>query len=209
VQGRKLKVDYSHEGNAAEAAELEASGGGVYSSQAALLEEGDGIPAGLGVDDPISRTLAAVKPGQLFDIIVHMKQLVMADAGKAAEILHQAPQHSYAIFQALLLMNLVDTSILTQAISGGAPAPPPPPPPPPVAAPPKPPVAVPTPPPVPPQPPMQQQQMPSPLMGLPEDQKLALMRQVMSLTPEQIGALPPAQQGAILDLRQKLLSGQL
>src|SRR5690606_2002947 len=109
VQGRKLKVDYSHEGNAAEAAELEASGGGLYSNQAAVLEEGDGIPPGLGVDDPISRTLAAVKPGQLFDIIVHMKQLVMADAGKAAEILHQAPQHSYAIFQALLLMNLLAT----------------------------------------------------------------------------------------------------
>ena len=58
-----------------------------------------------------------------------MKSLVATDPLKATELLRQAPQLSYAVFQALLLMNLVDTSVLTQVIESAAPvvqAPPPP-----------------------------------------------------------------------------------
>lgn len=40
----------------------------------------------------------------------------MADPGKATELLNQAPQLSYAIFQALLLMGLVDANALQSGI---------------------------------------------------------------------------------------------
>ena len=64
-----------------------------------------------------------------------MKALVTQDPLKATELLRQAPQLSYAIFQALLLMDLVDTGVLTQVIEGVSAAAPPPPPPPPMPAP--------------------------------------------------------------------------
>jgi cleavage stimulation factor subunit 2 len=37
--------------------------------------------------------------------------------------------------------------------------------------------------------------------------KAALIQQVLSLTPEQIAALPPAEQGQIILLRQQLMTG--
>lgn len=45
-----------------------------------------------------------------------MKTLATTDPSKATELLHQAPQLSYAIFQALLLMGLVSTDALTSVV---------------------------------------------------------------------------------------------
>lgn len=51
-----------------------------------------------------------------------MKSLVTTDQGKAIELLRQAPQLSYAIFQALLLMGLVSTDSLASVVdAAGAP----------------------------------------------------------------------------------------
>jgi cleavage stimulation factor subunit 2 len=151
-----------------------------------------------------------------------MKALVTTDPIKATELLRQAPQLSYAIFQALLLMNLVDTSVLTQVIENASPA---------AAAvaassaapgsssasnvvnpyaasvaayqPPA--TATPTPAPQayaaitpaappPPPPPVVQQ----------DPQRAVLIQQVLSLTPEQIGALPADQQNQIMMLKHQL-----
>lgn len=228
VQGRKLKVDFSHEGNAQEMDnyyEAGAQAGGMMGGgmgAGAPQQQGRGglpplppgvqLPPNVSAPDAISRTLQTLPSQQLFDIIVQMKQLVTTDPGKAVELLRQAPQLSYAVFQALLLMNIVDTSILTQVIETNQPAAPPPPPvaptpvqAPPVVAPPIPqnpygmpqPAAVPT--------------YPTPQPAAPvetDPQRLALIQQVLSLTAEQIAALPPDQQQIISMLKARLMAGQ-
>lgn len=196
-------------------------GGGGGASQLPQLPQGVDIPAGLNAPDAISRTLSALPPPQLLEILGQMKSLVATEPLKATELLRQAPQLSYAIFQALLLMNLVDTSVLTQVIENAAApaaapvvaaAPPPPPPQPPVV-----PVQapqqysayhpVPTPPQgyAPPPPPPQQTQQPGVVHADP--QKAALIQQVLSLTPEQIGLLPADQQSQIMMLKHQILAG--
>lgn len=238
IMGRKLRVDFSHEGNAPDDMDpmsMTMSGGGGPpqpppgggSTPLPPLPPGVEMPAGLSAPDAISRTLSALSPPQLLDILSQMKTLVATEPQKAMELLRQAPQLSYAIFQALLLMNLVDTSVLTQVIeNAGAPAaaapppvPPPPPPPPPQqsATPVQVPVQVPVPPaqayagyaptppqgyvPPPPPPPPQAQ------AGVQDPAKAALIQQVLSLTPEQIGALPADQQSQIMMLKHQILAG--
>ncbi|MCJ1369676.1 hypothetical protein MMC20_000888 [Loxospora ochrophaea] len=80
------------------------------------LPVGVDLQPGLTCPDAISKTLSTLPPPQLLDILSQMKGLVMADPAKATELLKQAPQLSYAIFQALLLMGLVDTSVLSQVV---------------------------------------------------------------------------------------------
>ncbi|KAG0125499.1 hypothetical protein HOY82DRAFT_630732 [Tuber indicum] len=209
IMGRKLRVDFSHEGSATEGMGMDdimtqASGSGVLPA----LPPGADLPAGLNAPDAISRTLSALQPPQLLDILGQMKALVTTDPLKATELLRQAPQLSYAIFQALLLMNLVDTSVLTQVIENAA-APSQPLPasasttssayvPPPAVP------AAPTPP--------QQQQSPytpAPAQAaiVADPQRAALIQQVLSLTPEQIGALPADQQSQIMLLKHQLAAG--
>lgn len=271
IMGRKLRVDFSHEGSATEGMGMDdimSSVGGVagpitstpinapnttatsaastsgIGAQAGgsgvlpALPPGADLPAGLNAPDAISRTLSALQPPQLLDILGQMKALVTTDPIKATELLRQAPQLSYAIFQALLLMNLVDTSVLTQVIENAAapsqPLPasasiapsavagivPPPPPPPPqqqqqqaaaaaaaYASQYVPPPAV----PAAPTPPQQQQSAytPAPAQAaiVADPQRAALIQQVLSLTPEQIGALPADQQSQIMLLKHQLAAG--
>jgi cleavage stimulation factor subunit 2 len=55
-----------------------------------------------------------------------MKSLTTSDPAKATELLQQAPQLSYAIFQALLLMGLVSTDALSSVVEAAAAQPAPP-----------------------------------------------------------------------------------
>jgi cleavage stimulation factor subunit 2 len=163
------------------------------------LPAGVDIPAGISAPDAISATLKQLQPPQLLEILGQMKTLVSQDPMKATELLRQAPQLSYAIFQALLLMNLVDTSVLTQVIEGPAAAPAPPP----QAAPQY--YATPTPAPQPVVAPPQ----PAPVQVAPQvqdPQRQQLLQSVMHLTPEQIAAFPPEQQQQIMYLKQTLLA---
>ncbi|KAK6528141.1 hypothetical protein TWF281_009392 [Arthrobotrys megalospora] len=206
IMGRKLRVDFSHEGDkdaqdgyeppAAGNSRGNAAGGSAAnagsSSGASLLPQlppGADVPANLEAPDMISKTLETLPPAQLLDVISQMKQLALSDPAKCMELLRKAPQLCYAIFQALLLMNLVDPSILSQVIESSSAAtntaPPPqqqyqPPPPP-----------------------------PQPAQPAMDPQKAALVQQVMSLTPDQIATLPPDQQAAILQLRQQIMSGSI
>ncbi|KFY64069.1 hypothetical protein V496_03502 [Pseudogymnoascus sp. VKM F-4515 (FW-2607)] len=139
IMNRKLRVDFSNDG-----AEDETSAPTGYqhpplplngvpvpppgmappngSSTLPPLPQGIDLPPGLTCPDSISRTLNTLPPSQLLDVLSQMKSLVTTDQGKAIELLRQAPQLSYAIFQALLLMGLVSTDSLASVVdAAGAP----------------------------------------------------------------------------------------
>ncbi|RAO71853.1 uncharacterized protein BHQ10_007865 [Talaromyces amestolkiae] len=168
------------------------------------LPPGVEIPPHLDCPNAISQTLSQLPPNQLLDVLSQMKSLAVADPGRATELLRTAPQLAYAIFQALLLMNLVDYSTLGSVVeqaSQAAPAPAAasalyqpystvpaqvstPPvqsspfaPPPPAAAP---------------------QQIPG---------QEELLQQVLSMPQSQIDALPPLERSQIMMLRQQLMQG--
>src|SRR4051812_12763072 len=84
------------------------------------LPTGIDLPPGLTCPDAISRTLNTLPPAQLLDVLSQMKTLTSTDAAKATELLHQAPQLSYAIFQALLLMGLVSTEALSSVVEAAS-----------------------------------------------------------------------------------------
>lgn len=186
------------------------------------LPIGVDLPPGLTCPDAISRTLNTLPPSQLLDVLSQMKTLTSTDPAKATELLHQAPQLSFAIFQALLLMGLVSPSALEGVVEAAVAQPstiPPPqqsygvPPPgsyPPGFPPPPPHMAgqlgmqVGTPPvqvqhayPPPPQraPPPQQ----APPQVLPDAE--ALIQQVMAMPQELIDQLPPAERAQIMQIR--------
>ena len=76
------------------------------------LPPGTELPPGLTAPDAISRTLSAMPAPQLLDVLSQMKGLAAQEPQKATQLLEQAPQLSYAIFQALILLGLVDTNII-------------------------------------------------------------------------------------------------
>lgn len=93
------------------------------------LPPGRDLPPGVTCTDAISRTLNTLPPAQLLDILSSMKQLASTDPARATELLNQAPQLSYAVFQALLLMGLVSPEAINAVLEPGAnPAPSAPPP---------------------------------------------------------------------------------
>lgn len=99
------------------------------------LPPGVNLPPGVSAVDSISQTLAAMPPGQLLDIMSQMKvrcgpsscrgrggegadstrgtqALVTTSPYDARALLQSNPQLSYALFQAMLMMNIVDPAIL-------------------------------------------------------------------------------------------------
>lgn len=109
------------------------------------LPPGVNLPPGVSAVDSISQTLAAMPPGQLLDIMSQMKvrcgpsscrgrggeradstrgtqALVTTSPYDARALLQSNPQLSYALFQAMLMMNIVDPAILNVRL----PTPPPP-----------------------------------------------------------------------------------
>lgn len=93
------------------------------------LPAGIDLPPGVSCPDAISRTLNILPPSQLLDVLSQIKNLVQTDTPRAIELLRQAPQLSYAIFQALLLMGLVSTDALASVVeqhAAAAPIPAPP-----------------------------------------------------------------------------------
>lgn len=223
VMGRKLRVDWSNDNGAGDAAPV------GYTSQPTNGQPDIPVPQQStmlpplppGVDpapdltcpEAISRTLSTLPPSQLLDILSQMKALVMAEPAKATELLRQAPQLSYAIFQSLLLLNLVDSNILSeiieQATAAAAPAAPAPQP-----TPIQPPVQqqrqfqgyAPHPVPTPPVP--QQQYQPAPPVAPPQMSPEELFRAVMAMPQHQIDALPPDQRMQILAARQMMAAQQ-
>lgn len=237
IMGRKLRVDYSNENGAGDNAPSnppqaqppmpyqpmngQAPESAQQSSALPPLPPGADLAPNLTCADSISRTLSTLPAPQLLDILSQMKGLVMTDPAKATELLRQAPQLAYAIFQSLLLMQLVDPATLTSLVEAtAAPAQVAQPPPvqqqpqhvarPPMnypgypqqASTPQPPAHMPQPyaQPVPPQP------QPTPQQQPPVDQS-AMYAQIMALTPEQINGLPLDYRNQVMQLRQILGAG--
>lgn len=222
IMGRKIRVDWPHNNEKdsvppdySQTAQLTGQDGQTGQQPSAPLPPlppGVEVPPHLDCPNAISQTLSSLPPNQLLDVLSQMKSLAMTDPARATELLRQAPQLAYAIFQALLLMNLVDYSTLgavveqaTQPTAAAAPSAPPP------AQAFQPFSAVPgqisTPPmvntPFAPQPATQaapQQQVPSQ-----ED----LLQQVLSMPQSAIDALPPMERSQIMLLRQQLMQGAM
>lgn len=226
LNGRTLRVDYSndndkgnrgggdrnqdHDRGAASTANFSMPGSGAPPPDALpQLPPGVQLPAGLTAPDAISQTLSQIEPAQLLDILTQMKTLATTEPARATALLAQAPQLGYAIFQALLLMRLVDTNILTTLIQQAPQqAPPPQQQPqypagyPPYGAPP--PVPQGFPPGYAPTPPVQQQTYQPPPQAAPQGQDPAqLMQTVLALTREQIMGLDEGSRNQILALRQQ------
>ncbi|GAP83406.1 putative RNA recognition domain-containing protein [Rosellinia necatrix] len=138
IMGRKLRVDYSTEGrvdgddNTNAPTNYGQATNGVSHSTAQPqstgslppLPPGKELPPGMTATDAISRTLNTLPPSQLLDILSQMKSLATTDPARATELLAQAPQLSYAIFQALLLMGLVSPEAIQSVLDTSAAAPP-------------------------------------------------------------------------------------
>ncbi|KAL1893758.1 hypothetical protein Sste5346_006261 [Sporothrix stenoceras] len=147
VMGRKLRVDFSNEGHDED---MPASMGGsnTYNGPGAAansnnngpasvpmavsssngggsslppLPPGKDIPPGASATDEISRVLRTLPPTQLLDVLTQMKTLATNEPARATELLAQAPQLAYAVFQALLLMDLVSPEAI-QAVVEATPA---------------------------------------------------------------------------------------
>ena len=194
------------------------------------LPPGTDVPQGLTTPDVISKTLTTLPPEQLLGILSEMKGLATTDPVKATELLNRSPQLSYALFQALLLLNLVDSKVLGQVVEQATAQPPVPQPqapppqqqpqygqqPPPQFAPPPPPHALP--------PHLQQQPQQLPHMPTPPIQtqpyqqppqvrppagagqsQEELIKMVMAMSQQQIDALQPGEREQVMALRQALM----
>ncbi|OTA69282.1 hypothetical protein K449DRAFT_321742 [Hypoxylon sp. EC38] len=227
IMGRKLRVDYSTEGrvdgddsNSSSAIPAQPTNGASHAAAQPVpagslppLPPGKELPPGISATDAISKTLNTLPPSQLLDILAQMKTFATTDPNRATELLQQAPQLSYAVFQALLLMGLVSPEAIHSVIDTSA-APPPaqqlPPgyPPaytgtttvtPPVAAPYAPPAtATPQAPYAPP--------VASAPVAAPQQDPESLMQAVMSLPQETIDQLPDAERQQILALRASFMA---
>ncbi|PKY01332.1 hypothetical protein P168DRAFT_273527 [Aspergillus campestris IBT 28561] len=221
IMGRKIRVDWPHNNEKdsvppdysqpAPNVQLQGQDGqsGAQQQSAPLppLPPGVELPPHLDCPNAISQTLSSLAPNQLLDVLSQMKSLSMADPVRAAELLRQAPQLSYAMFQAMLLMNLVDYStlgsVVEQAAQPAAAAPPP------AAQPFQPFSAVPG------------QVSTPPMVGTPFAAPAAapaapsmpgqeeLLQQVLSMPQAAIDALPPMERSQIMVLRQQLMQGAM
>ncbi|KAI1333286.1 hypothetical protein F5Y16DRAFT_355331 [Xylariaceae sp. FL0255] len=216
IMGRKLRVDYSTEGRVdGDDSNTSSLGYGQTTNGAASqqvpagalppLPAGKELPLGMTATDAISRTLNTLPPSQLLDILSQMKSLATADPARATELLTQAPQLSYAIFQALLLMGLVSPEAIQSVLetSAAPPAMPQPPAMPNYAAP-----ATSTPPASAAYAPPQASYAPPPAANAAAGQQdpEALMHAVMNLPQQMIDQLPEAERQQILALRANFMA---
>ncbi|KAG0165826.1 hypothetical protein DFQ28_007424 [Apophysomyces sp. BC1034] len=174
--------------------------------------------------DEISKVLASMNSQELFTLMSQMKQMSFERPQFTREFLTSNPQVAYALFQAMVMMNIVDPNIITRMMSG---APATPAPTPVVNVPPVAPVAPIAPvapvaqqfpvqqPQIPPQrPPMMANPVPPVTAPAPEatvdakEHQKALLMQVLQLTDEQINELHPQHRDQIRQLKAQLVMSQ-
>ena len=128
IDGRKIRVDWPHNNekdsvptNYDQTAAPPADGFQPPAPNALPpLPPGIDLPPNLRCTEAISQTLSALPPPQLLDVLTQMKALAISDPTRATSLLKTAPQLAYAIFQALILMNLVDPKVLAQVVEQAA-----------------------------------------------------------------------------------------
>ncbi|KTW32669.1 uncharacterized protein T551_00154 [Pneumocystis jirovecii RU7] len=192
INGRQLRVDFAESDPAQDNNRRQQQSSVQHEEPSLQQNKSDILPPlpqgtmpqpGISVIDAISRTLSTLPPLQLLDIISQLKALVHINPEQAHALLLQSPQLSYAVFQAMLMMNLVEASVLQRVVaSTGLPQPS--------------------------QPSQasntsytQSQQ------NISEQQKAAIYAQVMSLTDAQINTLPADTRNQILLLKQQIAMG--
>jgi len=106
-------------------------GGGSGGDWLSSLSRGTPLPPGMNCMDAISQTVASIRPGQMMEILAAMKSFILDQPDKARTLLTAHPQLAYALFQALLVNQIVDPVILHRMIAataqnaaGSAPPPP-------------------------------------------------------------------------------------
>ena len=220
IDGRKIRVDWPHN-NEKDSVPTNYDQAGVpptdglnAAAASALppLPPGVDLPPSLRATDAISQTLSTLPPPQLLDVLTQMKGLAISDPARATSLLKTAPQLSYAIFQALILMNLVDPKVLAQVVEQAARPPQPVAAPPPQAMPqqypgyhpqmmpgqmpPRPPPQQYAPPPIP-----QQQPPPPPQAQLTQEQ---MIQHILSMDQRTIDAYPAGERAQIMQLRASM-----
>jgi cleavage stimulation factor subunit 2 len=127
IDGRKIRVDWPHNNEKDsvptnyDQASMPSDGlNAAAASALPPLPPGVDLPPNLRATDAISQTLSTLPPPQLLDVLTQMKGLAISDPARATSLLKTAPQLSYAIFQALILMNLVDPKVLAQVVEQAA-----------------------------------------------------------------------------------------
>ncbi|KAI9496065.1 hypothetical protein BDB00DRAFT_869967 [Zychaea mexicana] len=145
-------------------------------------------PPGSGTSvDEISKVLASMSSQDLFTLMTHMKQMSFDRPGFTREFLGSNPQVAYALFQAMVMMNIVDPNIITRIMSNPTGA---------TQSPVAPPSAPTQPVPQPMQPPMpmpqqQQPQQPQPLPQPPQQQQQQQHQQPQHLPPQMAPQMTP------------------
>lgn len=86
------------------------------------LPTGINLPPGVDAADSITQTLGTMPAERLLDILGQMKSLVTTSPDQARGLLNSNPQLTYALFQAMILMKVVDQSVLQRMIQPAAPA---------------------------------------------------------------------------------------
>ncbi|KAK4230565.1 hypothetical protein QBC38DRAFT_469079 [Podospora fimiseda] len=140
IMGRKLRVDFSNEtgndddkdGTAPQSYAAPSNGNAPIAAPAPTasssllppLPKGTELNPGQSAFETINQTLQTLSPAQLLDILQSMKQLATNDPARAIELLDKAPQLSYAIFQALLIMGLVPPEAIHSVLEPGSAIPP-------------------------------------------------------------------------------------
>lgn len=76
------------------------------------LPPGVHLPKGTTALDFITNTLAKMPPAQLMEVLAQMKAFIITHQEQARQLLVKHPQFAYALFQALVLNNIVDPAIL-------------------------------------------------------------------------------------------------
>jgi len=91
--------------------------GGDWLSQ---VPRGKPLQSGMTSMDAISQVVADIRPGQMMDILGAMKSFILDQPDRARTLLTAHPQLAYALFQALLVHQIVDPQILHRMIAATA-----------------------------------------------------------------------------------------
>lgn len=192
VNGRNLRIDFAENETARDGSgqsrPAAPSGGGSFAPapmaavpHASLPAAADpAIPSGPPPStEAINATLSMMPPTQLLEILTQMKSLVHANPDQARRLFLSNPQLSYAIFQALLTMRLVDQTLLQKVSQNfgrsdqdGAAAP-------------------------------AQQRAAGDQIS---EQQKALLMQIMQMTEDQVNSLPADQKIQVQTLRSQMLN---
>lgn len=93
------------------------SGSGGSTDWLSSLPRGTPLAPGQSSMDAISQTVAGLRPGQMMETLSSMKAFILEHPDKARMLLTANPQLAYALFQALLVNQIVDPAILHRMIA--------------------------------------------------------------------------------------------